>query len=602
MRTDNAQLLEYYKRELTYLRKMGLAFAEQYPKVAGRLELGPDQCPDPHIERLIESFAFLTARIQYDIESEFPRLSTALLGALYPQFLSPVPSMTVARFEVDPTQGKLTSGHVIPKHTPLFAQTQQGQTCRLRTCYPVVLLPVSLNYAGFESTDKFDFLDARPNVSLVLRLRIESQTGPLEELDFNRLRFYLNGDSMLVFSLYELLFNHVVDVAILNQGSEQPVLLPQDSILPVGFGPDEDVLPYPPNAHDGYRLLQEYFTFPEKFLFLDIDHLKHSLSGQFFDILFLLDQMPAERLVIDQSTFCLGCTPIINLFNKTSDPIRLDQRYSEYRINPDKRREKITEIHSIAKVSATADDRDTSMTFEPYFSFNHLMEEKDHRSFYFARRQGTGRKDLPGTEMFLSFVDLDFNPGIPPASTVFAHTLCTNRRLAEELPAGAVLQIERAAPLSSVYTLSKPTPQIDPPLEGPSLWRLISHLSLNYLSLSQGDESLKALREILRLYCFSDHPDTQHQISGIQEMSTRQVVRRVGSDAWRGFCRGIEITLVLDERLYVGSSAFLLASVLNRFFPLYVSINSFTQLIIKSKQKEGVWKKWEPMAGDQIIL
>lgn len=602
MRTDNAQLLEYYKRELTYLRKMGLAFAEQYPKVAGRLELGPDQCPDPHIERLIESFAFLTARIQYDIESEFPRLSTALLGALYPQFLSPVPSMTVARFEVDPTQGKLTSGHVIPKHTPLFAQTQQGQTCRLRTCYPVVLLPVSLNYAGFESTDKFDFLDARPNVSLVLRLRIESQTGPLEELDFNRLRFYLNGDSMLVFSLYELLFNHVVDVAILNQGSEQPVLLPQNSILPVGFGPDEDVLPYPPNAHDGYRLLQEYFTFPEKFLFLDIDHLKHSLSGQFFDILFLLDQMPAERLVIDQSTFCLGCTPIINLFNKTSDPIRLDQRYSEYRINPDKRREKITEIHSIAKVSATADDRDTSMTFEPYFSFNHLMEEKDHRSFYFARRQGTGRKDLPGTEMFLSFVDLDFNPGIPPASTVFAHTLCTNRRLAEELPAGAVLQIERAAPLSSVYTLSKPTPQIDPPLEGPSLWRLISHLSLNYLSLSQGDESLKALREILRLYCFSDHPETQHQISGIQEMSTRQVVRRVGSDAWRGFCRGIEITLVLDERLYVGSSAFLLASVLNRFFPLYVSINSFTQLIIKSKQKEGVWKKWEPMAGDQIIL
>lgn len=602
MRTDNAQFLEYYKRELTYLRKMGLAFAEQYPKVAGRLELGPDQCPDPHIERLIESFAFLTARIQYDIESEFPRLSTALLGALYPQFLSPVPSMTVARFEVDPTQGKLTSGHVIPKHTPLFAQTQQGQTCRLRTCYPVVLLPVSLNYAGFESTDKFDFLDARPNVSLVLRLRIESQTGPLEELDFNRLRFYLNGDSMLVFSLYELLFNHVVDVAILNQGSEQPVLLPQNSILPVGFGPDEDVLPYPPNAHDGYRLLQEYFTFPEKFLFLDIDHLKHSLSGQFFDILFLLDQMPAERLVIDQSTFCLGCTPIINLFNKTSDPIRLDQRYSEYRINPDKRREKITEIHSIAKVSATADDRDTSMTFEPYFSFNHLMEEKDHRSFYFARRQGTGRKDLPGTEMFLSFVDLDFNPGIPPASTVFAHTLCTNRRLAEELPAGAVLQIERAAPLSSVYTLSKPTPQIDPPLEGPSLWRLISHLSLNYLSLSQGDESLKALREILRLYCFSDHPETQHQISGIQEMSTRQVVRRVGSDAWRGFCRGIEITLVLDERLYVGSSAFLLASVLNRFFPLYVSINSFTQLIIKSKQKEGVWKKWEPMAGDQIIL
>ncbi len=602
MRTDDVQLLEYYRRELTYLRKMGLAFAEQYPKVAGRLELGPDQCPDPHIERLIESFAFLTARIQYDLESEFPRLSTALLGALYPQFSSPVPSMTVARFEVDPTQGKLTSGHVIPKHTPLFAQTQQGQTCRLRTCYPVVLLPVALNYAGFESTDKFDFLDARPNVALVLRLRIESQAESLEELDFNRLRFYLNGDRMLVFSLYELLFNHVVNVAILPEGSDRPVFLPDDSILPVGFGSDEDVLPYPPNAHSGYRLLHEYFTFPEKFLFLDIDHLNRHLSGRFFDILFLLDQMPAERLVIDQSTFCMGCTPIINLFNKTSDPIRLDQRYSEYRLNPDKRREKITEIHSIVSVSATADDRDTSMTFEPYFSFNHLMEEKEHQSFYVSRRQGTGRGDLPGTEMFLSFVDLDFNPRIPATTTVFAHTLCTNRNLAEELPAGAVLQIEKAAPLSSIYILSKPTPQIDPPLAGPSLWQLISHLSLNYLSLSQEEGSLKALREILRLYCFSDHPDTQHQISGIREMSTRQAFRRTGPDAWRGFCRGIEITLVLDERLYVGSSAFLMAAVLNRFFPLYGSINSFTQLILRSEQKEGVWKKWEPMAGDQSIL
>ena len=242
------------------------------------------------------------------------------------------------------------------------------------------------------------------------------------------------------------------------------------------------------------------------------------------------------------------------------------------------------------------------MIFEPYFSFNHLMEEKDHRSFYFSRRQGTGRGDLPGTEMLLSFVDLDFNPSIPPATTVFAHTLCTNRRLAEEMPAGAVFQMEKAAPLSSITALRKPTPQIDPPLDGASLWRLISHLSLNYLSLSQGDESLKALREILKLYCFSDHPDTQHQISGIREMSTRQVVRRTGPDAWRGFCRGIEITLVFDERLYVGSSAFLQANVLNRFFPLYGAINSFTQLIIKSKQKEGVWKKWEPVAGDQIVL
>jgi type VI secretion system protein ImpG len=204
--------------------------------------------------------------------------------------------------------------------------------------------------------------------------------------------------------------------------------------------------------------------------------------------------------------------------------------------------------------------------------------------------------------MILSFVDQDFNPSLPPTNTVFAHTLCTNRRLAEELPVGAILQIEETAPLSLISTLAKPTPQIEPPLEGATIWRLISHLSLNYLSLSEGEESLKALREILRLYSFSEQASTYQQISGIREMSCRKALRLVGSDAWRGFCRGIEITLSFDERLYVGSSAFLLASVLNCFFPLYASVNSFTQLIIKSQQREGIWKKWQPMVGEQIVL
>lgn len=602
MRIDNDELLEYYKRELTYLRRRGVDFARQYPKVAGRLELGLDQSPDPHIERLIESFALLTARIQYDLESEFPRLSAALLGTLYPQLTSPIPSMSIARFEVDPTQGKLTSGHVVGRHTPLYAQTRQGQTCRFRTCYPVELLPVAVSEAVFESTDKYDFLDNMPQVALVLRLRISTLADPLGDLRFDRLRFYLHGDRMLSNALYELLFNHVIHTALLAEAENRPRYLEPDAIQPVGFAPEEAVLPYPANAHPGYRLLQEYFTFPEKFLFFDVQQLADNGSGRFFDILFLLDQMPAGRLTIDPSTFCLGCTPVINLFPKTTDPIRLDETQAEYRIHPDKRREKITEIHSVQTVSASSDRRDTTVVLEPYFSFNHLMAERDHRTFCLFRRQETGRRDLPGTEMFISFVDLDFNLDRPPVKTVYAHTLCTNRHLAEELPPGAILQIEQAAPLSVISILTKPTAQIDPPLEGGTLWRLISHLSLNYLSLSEDENGLKALREILRLYSFTDHSDVHQQIAGIRQMACRRVVRRIGTDAWRGFCKGIEVTLTFDERMYVGSNAFLLAAVLNRFFPLYASINTFTRLIIRSQQREGIWKKWEAMVGDQIVL
>ncbi len=639
------RLLEHYQRELTYLRRMGTEFAKQYPKVAGRLELGVDGSPDPHIERLLESFAFLTARIQYNLESEFPLLSTALLGALYPQFLSPVPPMTVARFELDPDQVKLTSAHVIPKHTPL--KTKQGE-CKFRTCYPVELLPVEVTKAEFISPDKFDFISG--GVSTVLRLRIQG-AAPLSELAISHLRFYLNGDQTLVNTLYELLFSNVNHIRILSKESGAPgSKLPKEAILPVGFGKDEDVLPYPDNAHPGYRLLHEYFTFPEKFLFFDLDFQaqggEHSEpfppEADYFDILIMMDQTPKSRLTIDKNTFCLSCTPIINLFHKTTEPIRVDERHVEYLLTPDQRREKFTEIHSILSVSSTSDTDDETGNIEPFFSFSHRMGKQEANkklAFWQARREHTGRKDIPGTQMFLSFVDLDFDSAVPPAKTVFAHTLCTNRNLAAEMPIGAYLQIEKAAPISDIFTLTKPTQRIDPPLEGKALWRLISHLSLNYLSLdnseevrelesiseeirklqstderrkelekkqeklqAKSDDRLKALHEILRLYDISEHGDAARQIEGIREMSCRKVVRRIGTEAWRGFCRGTEITLTYDESEYVGGSAFLFASVLNNFFSLYTSVNSFTRLVIKSKQRKGDWKKWPHQAGEQIVL
>jgi type VI secretion system protein ImpG len=209
---------------------------------------------------------------------------------------------------------------------------------------------------------------------------------------------------------------------------------------------------------------------------------------------------------------------------------------------------------------------------------------------------------MNGTEMTIRLVDLDFNPADPPAQTIFAHTLCTNRRLAEQVPAGAILQIEEAAPAAEIVCLTKPSQQLDPPLGGSTQWMVISHLSLNYLSLSGGEESLRALREILRLYSYLDDASVTQQISGIRDLACKTIVRRVGTDAWKGFCRGIEVTLLFDEELYVGSSAFLFGSVLNRFFALYASVNSFTQLVIRSKQRDGIWKKWPPTIGEQIVL
>lgn len=602
--TENNQrdLLEYYKSELDYLRTMGSLFAQRYPKVASRLELSGDISPDPQVERLLEAFAFLTGRIQHQLDSQFPEITSALLGILYPQLMNPVPSMAIAHFAVDPEQGQLTTGYRIGKNTTLFAHSPQGLTCRFRTCYPVTLWPLQVVEAGFESTDQFRFLDNVPDVSTVLRLKLEASGVALPELSLKQLRFYLHGDRAVVSSLYELLFCHVEQVVLLPTHGAQPIPLREGCIQPAGFGRDDDVLPYPRHAHRGYRLLQEYFSFPQKFEFFDLHHLDQRGSVETLDILILLRESPTVPLRVDRHTFALGCTPIVNLFRKTTEPIRLDHRKTEYRLIPDLRRERTTEIHSIRSVSASSDTEDETRRLEPFFSFNHHMERSKHKAFWHAARRRSTLPSVPGTEIHLSFLDLDFKLTSPPDQVVFAHTLCTNRGLAEQLSVGAQLQIEEAAPLIGISCLTKPTPQLSPPLGGATLWRLISHLSLNHLSLSEGKDSLQALREILKLYCFADRSFDEKQILGIREMSCRNVVRHVGSEAWRGFCRGIEVTLLFDPDMYVGSSSFLFAAVLNHFVALYASVNSFTQLVVRSRQREGIWKKWPPMAGEKIIL
>jgi type VI secretion system protein ImpG len=619
---SHEELLKYYKSELTYLRRMGGVFAERYPKVAKRLELGRDECTDPHVERLIEAFAFLTGRLQHEIDSEFPDITSALLNILYPQLTSPIPSMAIAQFNGAQDEGKkMTTGVTIDRHTSLFADAANGVYCRFRTCYPVTLWPLRVDKAVFESTHLWNFIDADSKAITGLRLKVDCLPSvKLNELPIDRLRFYLNGDRMSVKTLYELLFCDVHDVAIKIPGVPTPIYLGADAIQSVGLEAYDDMLPHPPNVHPGYMLLLEYFAFPKQYLFFDLcfDQINRSRKGTSntlrdflpsaetdgFEILLLLNRRPKDNLVVDENTFCLGCTPIINLFPKTTEPIRLDHRSLEYPLIPDKRRERTTEIHTILSVSASSQHSDTMQRLEPFYSYNHRLESSNHKAFWHARRVPAQRKDVPGTEMVLSFLDLDLNPSLPPMQTVYAHTLCTNRELACELPAGAVFRMEQHAPLDKarpIVCLGKPTRPVPPPLRGATAWRLISHLSLNHLSLSEEKDSLLALKEILRLYCLSE---SHHQlIEGLKEMSCRRVVRHTGADSWRGFCRGTEVTLVLDEDYYEGSGGLMFGAVLNRFLASYAAINSFTQLVIKkSKQPEEVWKKWEPMAGETVLL
>ena len=602
MRTNEKdELLQFYRDELSYLRRMGSEFARDHAKLAGRLQLSPNECADPHVERLIQSFAFLTARLQLRLHDEFPEITTALLGTLYPQLIDPIPAMAIAQFTLDPKQGKTTAGYAIPKFTSLFHDTPQKLTCRFRTCYPLTLWPLQVVSADVKDPGAVDFLSAETNVAAVIRLELRC-TQTFKELELDRLRFFLSGDASLVNKLYELLFTRLGQVALLPGDSKKPIYLPPNSIKPVGFALDEDVLPYPPNAHPGYRLLQEYFTFPDQFNFFDLHNLREHGSSKMLEIFFLLTERPARSLAINEKTFKLGCTPIINLFPKTTEPIRLDHRSLEYQLIPDKRRESTTEIHSILSVSASSDPQKVEQNFEPFYSYSHFMDGSKHRAFWQATRRNSNRKDVPGTEVFLSFLDLNFKPSDPPVQTVYAHTLCTNRRLTRNMQENAELHLEEKLLAHHIAIVGKPSLPLSPLLGGSTVWRLISHLSLNHLSLSEGSDSLNSLHEILGLYCVSDRPSTHDQIRGITKMEIIRKSMYIGKDAWRGFCRGTGITLTFDEDLYQGTSAFLLGAVLNSFFGLYTAVNSFTQLTIKKRsQPEVVWKQWEPVAADEVL-
>ncbi|RPJ86177.1 MAG: type VI secretion system baseplate subunit TssF, partial [Acidobacteria bacterium] len=378
-------------------------------------------------------------------------------------------------------------------------------------------------------------------------------------------------------------------------------------IREVGFGKDEGMLPYSSRSFLGYRLLQEYFNLPEKFLFFDLANLQPLASGRFrnqADLVLFFDNIAAPPARAEN--FLLGCVPIVNLFEQLAEPIRIDQAKTEYRVIADVRRQSTTEVYSVDSVTSISPETGSSIDFQPFYSLKHSVEKQQSQAFWHMVRRPSERKDDLGTEVFLSLVDLGFKPTSPPTDVLTVRVTCTNRDFPGVLPFGDLegdFEMEGAAPIKRIRCLVSPTKTQRAPMRHQARWRLISHLSLNYLSLVEPgpEERPEPLQEILRLYDFSESSTIRQQIDGITQIASQQVMRRLRTGQGSGFARGIEVFLQFDENRYVGSGVFLFASVLEKFLGLYVSINSFSEMIAGTKQR-GVLKRWPPRAGYQILL
>ena len=606
------KLIDLYERELAFVQQTASEFARMHPAAASRLQLDADTVDDPLVGRLLSGFAYMNARVQQKLSDDFPELTDAMLETLYPHYLRPIPSCAIVQFEPERDLDAITR---VDTGTLLESDSFQGQTCRFTSRYPVDICPFEVASASlmprpFIAPGCNDIQGA--NAVLKLSLKTLSPDLNFAELQPEQLRFFLRGQPSHIYALYDLLLSKCVKLVVANgEADPKPTYLEPGAIQQVGLEPDEGLLPYPDTAFIGYRLLTEYFAFPEKFHFIDIKKLQDALNDSYSDSLnlyFYLSESHDElEKQIAASMFALGCTPVVNLFPQTADPIPLSHTQYSYHVVPDARRSEGLEVYSIDAVSAT-DGSGQTTAYRPFYGIQHSQHQARQSAFWFSRRrdvvEGEHRNEQ-ASELDITLVDLDFNPHRISDQTLDLKLTCCNRNLPKKLPSGNAQPyldvVDGDAPASRISCVVAPTATLRPPRRERGYWRLISHLNLNHLSLS-GNGGCDALKEILRLYDFRDSASTRNLIESLLNLNARPITAPIQIDNSVVLCRGTEVTIELDSMMLNGASPLLFASIIERFLGLYCSLNSFTRLIATMSGRDGELKRWPPRAGEKALL
>jgi type VI secretion system protein ImpG len=590
----------YYQSELSALRQLGRRFSERNPALAPFLgEAGQD----PDVERLLEGFAFLTGRLRQKLDDELPELTHSLMHLLWPNYMRPTPAFSILQF--DPLR-QVGPGVMVPRDTPVESSAINGERCRFRTCYATRVLPLQLSA-----------LDYRPQGErALLSLRLEmSAEGNFSEWTFDRVRLHLAGDRYVSQGLYLSLLRHLEGIELRPFGSDglavkgadgQALCLRvgADLVKPVGFAEEHALIPYPQNTFGGYRHLQEYFAFPDKYLFVDVEGLD------------AVQQLPLDVLrQIRGVELCFGlhtqgqatqsptldnvklyCTPIVNLFQHDAVPIRLEGKQDEYLLIPGEYGRANASVFSVDKVTGW---RPGGLGYEAYVPFESFEHDGDTdvsaapNSYSIRQRESTQHAGLD------TWLGLGNGQG-HAQETLSIELTCTNHNLPRQLLAGEINHpCEQTPEGLSFRNISVPTASYAPPLDQDFLWRLISNMSLNYLSLSD----IKALKVILETYDLPRYHDRHARKVSRIRLGALQSIRHTAIDRLhRGMpYRGLRIDLTVDLQGFLGpGEVFVFASVLNEFFALYASLNAFHELRVLSTQ--GDVYLWPTRMGQQPLL
>ena len=585
---------KYFREELAFLKEQGKQFTEIHPQLSRFLH---GRTTDPDVERLLEGFAFLTARLREKVEDEFPELTHSIINMLWPNYLRPVPSMSIVSFTPEKS---VSDKQQISRGTQLDSKAGFGTKCHFRTCRDVQLYPLQCQDVAAQHTRE------ATTIEISLKMLGDNSVG---DAHLDDLRFYLGGDKYSSQMLYLWLDHYLDKISVEVAGSE--FTLPASAFKTVGFDSEQSLLPYPSNVYEGYRILQEYLSFPEAFHFFDINRLAsvlpRSVTGEFKLKISFCKTLPAD-VRVRKDNFQLYCTPVINLFEHDADPIDLTGKRSEYRIVPSSRYPSHYEVFSVDgvfgwqdKTQASQRIRGEKRVYSAFESFQHEVERVRNREalYYRTRVKESIRGD--GFDNFISFIRGDETQSMHVDEAVSLKLTCTNRLLPLELGVGDICEpTDSSPPFATFSNITVPSQSLRPVLDGSLLWVLISNLSLNYLSLLSKD----ALSSVLRAYDFRALVDRQAErvarlrLEGIQKIESQPVDKIL-----RGLpVRGLQSTIYIDQNCF-GSEGelYLFGTVLSHFFALYASINSFHELIVINATNQEKYT-WGTQTGMQPLI
>jgi type VI secretion system protein ImpG len=586
---------KYFQEELVALRELGKEFAERNPALAPFLST-PGR--DPDVERILEGFAFLSGRLRQKLDDEFPELTHSLFNLLWPNYLRPIPACSIIEYQ---PAGDLSERLNIPRGTIIESKPVEGTRCRFKTTYDIDIIPIRLSSYNMVKRDG----------QAIMVLRFACLGASLDELELSKLRIFIKGESSIAHTIYFSMLRQVTAINFVLRDMENreyiTLQIPPASITPAGFCEDEGLYPYPANTFSGYRILQEYFCFPEKFLFVEIKNLEESLknipaptqNASEFELHFLLTDLPENYESFRLDNWRLFCTPVVNLFPFDAAPIRIDQHQTEYRIVPDPRHPYHFTTYSVDTVSSWQNAGKKYCDYVLFESFEHENDAENLTAYYRLRLRPSAYDGA--TECYISIVPTQNSIMPIDGETISLELTCTNRNLPAELAVGDINMpgenSPQAVPFSNILPV---TPSYSPVLDGEPLWRLISNMSLNYIALTD----VGALKAVLGAYNFRAAHDNhcakvfEQILRGMLHIRCEEADRIYRSLPLRGACTYLSMN---HKCFSCEGDMFLFASVLNEFLSLYATVNSFHQLTVID-ERTGARYQWPARLGSAITL